>query len=245
MVITKKLSQQLGFVFKQEYSEDRNSTCVILENVIPGTPASIGEACRGDVVVSIDGKKVTTLNQAPKFIKTAAIQFTLRVERQMQKKIYEEKMSSPTNTELQTSNTWFAGLRKRKNSESDSCNSSPPISNPSSPAKRITSNSPEHKVASVSPKSLDLNSDNEFNLGMIKTKPVLNNQIIQFEDSFNLNVKAEDKYFNVNVRVKEGNGQKDKLLGFINVPLSEIQNSNDFLKIFQFKPPDSFAASNK
>ena len=148
LVITKKLSQQLGFVFKQEFSEEKKQTCVILENVLPGTPASLGEACRGDVIVSIDGKPVTTLHQAPKFIKSAAVQFTLRVERQMQKRIVEEKILSIT--EPQLANPWFSGLRRRKGSESDSCNSSPPASNSNSPAKRIIvgNNSPEHKLTS-------------------------------------------------------------------------------------------------
>lgn len=243
LIITKKLSQQLGFIFKQEFSEERSQTCVILENVIPDTPASKGEACRGDVIVSIDGKKVTNLHQAPKFIKSAAVQFTLRVERQLQKKIIEEKSSNVA--EIQpTPQAWFSGLRKRKGSETDSCNSSPPASLSSSPAKRLGS-SPEHKkLTTTAPKSLDLTYDNEFNLGMSKTKPVSHNQVVQFQESFNVNVGPEDKYLNINVRTNETSGQKDKLLGYINVPLSELQNLSDFIKSFQLKPPDSFAASN-
>lgn len=60
-----------------------------------------------------------------------------------------------------------------------------------------------------------------------------------------MNVGPEDKYLNINVRAKEANNQKDKLLGYINVPLSELKNLSDFLRSFQLKPPDSFAASNK
>jgi len=39
------------------------------------------ELWRGDVLISVDGRKVTQANQVPKLMKYAAIQATLRVER--------------------------------------------------------------------------------------------------------------------------------------------------------------------
>lgn len=37
---------------------------------------------------------------------------------------------------------------------------------------------------------------------------------------------------------------KDNLLGFINIPLVEVQNASDTLRCLKLKPPDMFSASN-
>lgn len=74
--IHKAKNQQIGIVFKQ------TDHCVIVDNIIPNTPATKANFCRGDVLVSIDGKKVSHINHISKIIKNlSASHFLLRIER--------------------------------------------------------------------------------------------------------------------------------------------------------------------
>ncbi|XP_053657999.1 PDZ domain-containing protein 8 [Anopheles marshallii] len=74
--IHKAKNQQIGIVFKQ------SEQTVLIDAVIPNTPASKAELRRGDVLLSIQGKRVTNISQVPKVIKTLnRPMFVLRIER--------------------------------------------------------------------------------------------------------------------------------------------------------------------
>ncbi|XP_049532563.1 PDZ domain-containing protein 8 [Anopheles darlingi] len=74
--IHKAKNQQIGIVFKQ------TDQTVLIEAVLPNTPASKAELRRGDVLLSIQGKRVTNINHVAKIIKALnRPMFILRIER--------------------------------------------------------------------------------------------------------------------------------------------------------------------
>ncbi|XP_011493840.1 PREDICTED: PDZ domain-containing protein 8 [Ceratosolen solmsi marchali] len=82
LIISKVSCQQLGVVFKQENIAEMGQNCVIVETIVSGSPAAIAEMKKGDVIVAVNGKKVTNMNQIAKLLKSAAQRrFIIRVER--------------------------------------------------------------------------------------------------------------------------------------------------------------------
>ncbi|KAH8287179.1 hypothetical protein KR054_004146 [Drosophila jambulina] len=75
--IHKAKNQQIGIVFKQSGSQ-----VVRIESVLPNTPACKSNLQAGDVLVAIEGRPVTTIQQIAKVVKTLqATVFSLRIER--------------------------------------------------------------------------------------------------------------------------------------------------------------------
>ncbi|XP_076755000.1 PDZ domain containing 8 isoform X1 [Xylocopa sonorina] len=86
LIISKVSSQQLGVVFKQEFVPEIGHVCVLVETIIVGSPAAIAEMKKGDILVAVDGKKVSNMNQVAKFVKSAVQRrFIIRVERKYSK----------------------------------------------------------------------------------------------------------------------------------------------------------------
>lgn len=86
LIISKVSSQQLGVVFKQESVPEIGHVCVLVETIIAGSPAAIAEMKKGDILVAVDGKKVSNMNQVAKFVKSAVQRrFIIRVERKYSK----------------------------------------------------------------------------------------------------------------------------------------------------------------
>ncbi|KAG7196646.1 hypothetical protein KM043_015987 [Ampulex compressa] len=86
LIISKTSSQQLGVVFKQEVVPEIGHVCVLIESIVSGSPATIAEMRKGDIVVAVDGKKVSNMNQVAKFVKNAMQRrFIIRVERKYSK----------------------------------------------------------------------------------------------------------------------------------------------------------------
>ncbi|XP_015605783.1 PDZ domain-containing protein 8 isoform X2 [Cephus cinctus] len=82
LIISKTTDQQLGVVFKQETVSEIGQNCVLVETIVAGSPAAIAEMRRGDILVAVDGKKVSNMNQVGKLVKNAAQRrFIIRVER--------------------------------------------------------------------------------------------------------------------------------------------------------------------
>lgn len=74
--IHKAKNQQIGIIFKQ------TENCVIVDSIIPNTPATKANFCHGDILISIDGKKVSHINHISKIVKNlSAAHFMLRIER--------------------------------------------------------------------------------------------------------------------------------------------------------------------
>jgi hypothetical protein len=92
LIISKIGSQQLGVVFKQEIVPEIGQVCVLVETIVSGGPAAIAEMKKGDILVAVDGKKVSSMNQVAKFVKSAVQRrFIIRVERQYSKTDLNEK----------------------------------------------------------------------------------------------------------------------------------------------------------
>lgn len=83
VIVTKTKAQQLGIVFKQECM-DKSNTSVVIETIVPNSPAYDAKLCRGDIIISIEGKPVTNTNQVAKIVKSINLSmFTIRVERKL------------------------------------------------------------------------------------------------------------------------------------------------------------------
>lgn len=83
VTVSKNPLQQLGMLFKQEFIAERYQACVVVETVMPQSPASAADLRCGDIVVAVDGKRITSMAQAARIIKGAGDKFTVRVERQL------------------------------------------------------------------------------------------------------------------------------------------------------------------
>lgn len=74
--IHKAKNQQIGLVFKQ------TDQMVLVETVIPNTPAIKANISKGDMLVSIEGKNVSNINHIAKIVKGLNRHvFTMRIER--------------------------------------------------------------------------------------------------------------------------------------------------------------------
>lgn len=74
--IHKAKNQQIGIIFKQF---EQN---VSIDAIIPNTPAAKAQLCKGDMLISIEGKKINNINQIAKIVKSLNRPvFSLRIER--------------------------------------------------------------------------------------------------------------------------------------------------------------------
>lgn len=74
--IHKAKNQQIGIAFKQIEQS------VMIEAILPNTPAMKAQLCKEDMLVSIEGKKINNINQITKIIKSLNRPvFMLRIER--------------------------------------------------------------------------------------------------------------------------------------------------------------------
>ncbi|XP_043254326.1 PDZ domain-containing protein 8 isoform X1 [Colletes gigas] len=100
LIISKVGSQQLGVVFKQELVPEIGHVCVLVETIVVGSPAAIAEMKKGDILVAVDGKKVSSMNQVAKFMKsTVQRRFIVRVERKYSKADLDKQISMKLDSE--------------------------------------------------------------------------------------------------------------------------------------------------
>jgi C-terminal processing protease CtpA/Prc len=83
LAVFKNPLQQLGILFKQEFIAERYQACIVVETVMPQSPASAADVRCGDIVVAVDGKRITSMAQAARIIKGTGDKFTIRVERKL------------------------------------------------------------------------------------------------------------------------------------------------------------------
>lgn len=79
--VNKLASQAIGIIFTQEYIPDKGKQCVIIENVIPESPASLVDLHKKDVLISINGVKINSFNQTAKLLRQQNNKFLIRIER--------------------------------------------------------------------------------------------------------------------------------------------------------------------
>ncbi|KAL0275827.1 UNVERIFIED_CONTAM: hypothetical protein PYX00_003559 [Menopon gallinae] len=249
-VVIVKMSHNMGLYFKQNYIEEKDELCLVLDEINLVGFKTEEELQVGDVLVSVEGKRVNTVGQLNKLFKSMPSQFTLRVER----KISNTKNSQPDTISNSGSSASISsvncpinsGLRRRKGSESESCSSTPSTSLPGSPARRNYFRNPLEitKLTSTSQQEVPHLCD-ELCQKIIKTRCFPNNQVLTFDEVFNFNVKSCERFLNINVRAKENETQSDTLLGYVNIPLSYLETSDDYLKSLSWKPPDLLAVSSR
>ncbi|XP_076654542.1 PDZ domain containing 8 isoform X2 [Halictus rubicundus] len=100
LIISKVGSQQLGVVFKQELVPEIGHICVLVETIVAGSPAAIAEMRKGDILVAVDGKKVSSMNQVAKLVKNAVQRrFIIRVERKYSKADLDKQISMKLDSE--------------------------------------------------------------------------------------------------------------------------------------------------
>ncbi|XP_014471199.1 PREDICTED: PDZ domain-containing protein 8 isoform X3 [Dinoponera quadriceps] len=117
LIISKTGSQQLGVVFKQEVVPEVGQVCVLVETIVSGSPAAIAEMRKGDILVAVDGKKVSNMNQVAKFVKSAAQRrFIIRVERRYSR-VDSERQSG---AKMDSERTSFTERKASFASKSDS-----------------------------------------------------------------------------------------------------------------------------
>lgn len=57
--------------------------CVVVDTVLPGSPASSSDVQPGDLLMAVDGKRIASIAQAAKCMKGAGDKYTLRLERKI------------------------------------------------------------------------------------------------------------------------------------------------------------------
>lgn len=227
--VPKPTSGQFGVSFKQEFVPDKYQVCIIVDSV---SSVAGNDACVGDILVAVDGKRVNNLSQVSKFVRQSVDKVALRVERRL-------KMSAPTEEKVQEP----FGLRQRRGSgdkgdktDSDSSNST---SVSDSPARRSLRGSPEHKLKigrlSV---SFDSEADSTSKLQVLTTKEQPHSQVISFNETLRFHVNSEHKYLNMSVWSK---GERNTLLGHISLPLISqicVPTPGHRIKLYSLLPPD-------
>lgn len=91
LTITKTNQQQLGVVFKQEQVE--NKSIVIIETVVPHSPAFEAGLTSGDILLAVDSKSVNSMAQVAKIVKSiTATSFCVRIRRVVKSYIFTSKI---------------------------------------------------------------------------------------------------------------------------------------------------------
>lgn len=253
--IHKAKNQQIGIVFKQT---DR----VLIESIIPNTPAAVAKIKRGDVLISIEGRKLNHINHVAKFLKSLnKTVLTVRVERTVSgvlKSTANPEDFADVYEDFNTVNISFS-----KNSESILIGSETKTKEASSNESSITStpsNSPR-KVLDKSkiqihtgsenetPKKTPVNSinDNPNNFPQHSTVDCTISDFVRMEDTTLFTLNPSLMFLNVNVFGRSSKGEA--LLGYVNIPidnvLAECSETNlNYIEKYMLNPPEVPELSN-
>uniref|UniRef100_A0A1B6DL70 Phorbol-ester/DAG-type domain-containing protein n=1 Tax=Clastoptera arizonana TaxID=38151 RepID=A0A1B6DL70_9HEMI len=218
-----KQAGQLGLQFKQEFVADKYQVCIVVESV---SLSLTGEVRVGDILVAVDGKRISSLSQVNKYVKQCGERVSLRLERLL--RIFTSPSSDDKNIVPSTE-----GLRNRRSSvektDSDSSNST---SISDSPAKTSSHGSPEHRLSVTS------EGDSEVpKLQVLTTHDEPYSQVIYFNDTLKFTINSELRYLNVSIWSR---GEKNVLLGHISLPLNYfcVPGANNYMDMYSFLPPD-------
>lgn len=265
--IHKAKNQQIGIIFKQTTDQ------ILIETIIPNTPAAVAKLKRGDVLLSIEGRRVVHINHVAKILKSlnkSAI--TLRVERTVNgvikndavmedfMDVYEDfnvvniSFSKNADTvQIGGSEAPPVALRpplKELSSSNDSSISSTPSNSPRKAldkAKNLMKS--DGKVAEETPKKTPIITSSTHQLPQHSTTDCSISNFIKINDStvFDLNQATPYTYLNVNIF---GRSLKTDniLLGYLNIPLdnvlAECSESNLYIEKYILNPPDVPDLSN-
>ncbi|XP_058823324.1 PDZ domain-containing protein 8 [Topomyia yanbarensis] len=240
--IHKAKNQQIGIVFKQ------TEQLVAIEAVIPNTPASKAELKRGDLLLSIQGKRVTTINQIAKIIKSLnRPMFIMRIERTVPGVIkndgllddleeYEEIdpnlnitfTKNVDNVQIGSVGTPKEKVRLSRRNSKDSAGESSHSNTPgTTPVKRAdASKEPKKEDSSSAKSSSNESSTNASKISQNDGFPQHSsvdcefNSFIRMDDLCCFQLMEQFTYLNVNVFGKSSD--EHRLLGYLNIPINSI-----------------------
>ena len=254
--IHKAKNQQIGIVFKQT---DR----VSIETIIPNTPAAVAKIKRGDVLISIEGRKLNHINHVAKLLKSLnKTVLTLRVERIVPGVLKNDANPEDFADVYEDFNT--VNISFSKNSESIQIGSESKTKETSSNESSITStpsNSPR-KVLDKAKNLIHSGSENDTPkktpVNMINDDPNTFPQHFTVDCAISDFVRMEDStvfilnpsllFLNVNVFGRSSKSET-MLLGFVNIPidnvLAECSESNlNYIEKYMLNPPEAPEPSN-
>ncbi|BES92960.1 PDZ [Nesidiocoris tenuis] len=236
VTIKKSPDQPLGISFKQEFVPDKYQVCCVVDSI---TNPSISDLKVGDIVVFVNGKNVQSLNSLDKLIRHSPKSFVLRVERRM-------KYLAGTEAKSQEFIEGF-GLRNRgigTGEKTDSDSSNPPSAS-DSPAKQSISGSPDR---SKGPSRWSLSTEPEIEISypqMFSTKELPCSKLIQFNETFRIEVHPEHRYLNLSLW-KRGL-EKNILLGHLSLPVAKYccpPTVGHYISTFALLPPNPSIANS-
>ncbi|XP_055539904.1 PDZ domain-containing protein 8 isoform X2 [Wyeomyia smithii] len=263
--IHKAKNQQIGIVFKQQ------DQFVTIEAVIPNTPASKAELKRGDLLLSIQGKRVTTINQVAKVMKSLnRPMFVLRIERIVSGTIkndgllddledYEEIdpnlnisfTKNLDNVQIGSSIAKEKAKVSRRSSKESGGESSHSNTPGNTPVKRPESKK-EDQTSGKSSENDTSSAASRKSLGdsfpQHASVDCEFNSFIRMGDLCNFQLMEQFSYLNVNVFGKSSD--EHRLLGYLNIPVNSILlECNEsllghHLKKYPLLPPEAIDVSS-
>lgn len=258
--IHKAKNQQIGIIFKQ-------TDQVIIENILPNTPAAVAKIRRGDVLISIEGRKLSHINHVAKLLKSLnQTVLTLRVSRVVPgiikndafedyADVYEDfeqvdppkPKSTPINISFSknSESVQIGNDSKPKESSNESSLSSTPSNSPRKVQEKLKSLS--RTPSEVTPKKV-LHHDNPNHFPQHSTTDCSISDFVRMDDSTLFNLNPSFLFINVNIFGRSTKSD-NLLLGYVNIPidnvLAECGESNlNYIEKFMLNPPETPEASN-
>lgn len=261
--IHKAKNQQIGIVFKQQADQ------VMIETVIPNTPAAKAKLKRNDRCISIEGKSLSHINHVTKILKnlTKSV-FMIRVERTIPglikndavledyADVYED-FNAITFTKNSDSVQFCANADRSSSKERTSA-----INNSSSESSTNTpSNSPRKLIdktktlirknsetkSDTPTKSkltkLPLNKANDTDYPQHSTVDCEFSNFIRMNDLSVFTLNENFNFINVNVFGRSKKMEENVLLGYLNIPvnnvLTECSESTLYIEKYNLMPPET------
>ncbi|KAG5671946.1 hypothetical protein PVAND_002114 [Polypedilum vanderplanki] len=241
--IHKAKNQQIGIIFKQTKDE------ILIDTIIPNTPAAVAQLKRGDVLLSIEGCQCRNINHVAKLLKSLnKSAFTMRVERTVNGVIKNdailedfldvyEDMNAPITT-ASTNNTinisfsknsesvHIEGQKAAQASSSESSISSTPSTSPrkviNEKTKGLLNLNNSESCADETPKKTPIIIDsNPKNMPQHSTIDCSSSNFIKINDTTIFNLNSNYIYLNLNVFGRSVKSD-NMLLGYLNIPLENV-----------------------
>lgn len=239
--IHKAKNQQIGIIFKQ-------TDQVTIESIIPNTPAAVAKIKGGDVLISIEGKKLNHIKEVAKLLKGLnKTVLTLRVERIVPGVIRNDAILEDFADVYEDFNT--VNISFSKNSESVQIGNETKESSKDSSISSTPSQSPRKivpKPRTETPKKTFTENPNNFPQHSTVDSSI--SDFVDMDDTTVFSLNQNFLFLNVNVF---GRSMKhdNVLLGYINIPidnvLSECSESNlNYIEKFMLNPPEVPELSN-
>lgn len=250
--IHKAKNQQIGIVFKQLTEQ------VLIENILPNTPAALAKLKCGDVLISIEGRKLNHISQVAKLLKSLnKTVLTLRVLRIVPGVLKNDALDEDFADVYEDFNT--VNISFSKNSESvqigsesktSTVDKARDASSNESSINNSPSNSPRRvvvKAKAETPKKLPL--DDALNhFPQHSTIDCSISDFVSMEDTTSFTLNPSHLFLNLNVFGTSLKGD-NLLLGYLNIPidnvLAECIDSNlNYIEKFMLNPPEVPELSN-